>query len=473
MQPAFKFRGVMLDPGRITENKDYYRRLLPELAGWGYNLIHMHLIDDQRCALVFPSHPELATPGAFTVDEMREFIAVARSHGIEVMPEVESLGHAALITTHPKHKHLGEKVEHEYGFNAICPSHPGTRQILSDLLRDTADIFPHEVLHVGLDEVEFGKSCPHCRRKFGTESPAWERFAEHAAWVHAEVRKLGRRPAMWADHAVGEPSMLAKFKRDVLMFNWNYVPEYPSHKSAILLDAGFEVVACPATVCFFTRVTPNLDNFANLRHCMNRSLAQRRRGRGVTGMVNTVWCPWRYLPGAIDHGLAMAGELFETGTERPDFSRRFAEDFYGVTNGTKLGVALDALVRLSPDVRLYDRTIEGVSRNEPFTAEDARLWAELAGQIRPVLATLKAERKKVRRNRERFDDVVLSAESILAVALFGAAGRKKSAVPGAKTLYRRALTAWGRDRHANDSLRFGEGRHGAVQALLFVLRRIS
>jgi N-acetyl-beta-hexosaminidase len=56
-KPAFPLRGVMLDLGRITERREYYEGLLPRLAEWGYNLVHLHLIDDQRCALRFPSRP--------------------------------------------------------------------------------------------------------------------------------------------------------------------------------------------------------------------------------------------------------------------------------------------------------------------------------------------------------------------------------------------------------------------------------
>jgi hypothetical protein len=471
MKPAFPLRGVMLDLGRITERKSYYDVLLPQLARWGYNLLHLHLIDDQRCALRFPSRPELATPGAYTPDEMREFVERARGHGIAVMPEIECLGHAALITGHRKYRHLGEQTEHQYGFNAICPSHPETREVIADLLRDTAAIFPHEVIHVGLDEVEFGK-CPRCRRKFGAASQPWERFAAHSEWVHAEVRKLGRRPAMWADHVVHEPRIMKGFRRDVLMFNWQYIAEYESPNAALLLDAGFEAVACPATVCYGTRIMPNRMNFANLRNLVHRSLPQRRQRRGVTGIVNTVWCPWRYLPGAIDYGMAFAGRLMSAGAEPAGFARSFAESFYGLADGSQVGGVLEALAEICPEQRLFDRTMAGVCRREPFTAEDRRLLAAAVEWAEPVLGVLKAERRGVRQNRERYDDLVISAEAVLAVARYGAAGRRKSAVPGARALYVRAAKAWGRDRYADDSLRFGDGRHGAVQSLLWALRKM-
>jgi hypothetical protein len=473
-KPAFQLRGVMLDLGRITERLSYYQGLLPRLAEWGYNLLHLHLIDDQRCALRFPSRPELATPGAFSPEEMRRFVELAERQGIAVMPEIECLGHTALITGHRKYRHLGERSAHQWGFNAICPSHPETREILAEVLRDTAEIFPHEVIHVGLDEVEFGK-CPRCRRRFGAESEPWQRFAAHSAWVHQEVRRLGRRPAMWADHVVGEPRIMRSFRRDVLMFNWQYIAEYESPNAARLLDAGFETVACPATVCYGTRIAPNRMNLGNLRNVAARSLPQRRRGRGLTGLVNTVWCPWRYLPGAIDYGMALAGHLMTAGGEDPRFAERFARRFYGLSGpgGRRVGRALNEFHEGNVEQRLHDRAMTGACRSEPFTAEDRRQLALVVEGIKPVLTALQAERAKVRRNRERYDDLVISAEAVLTVARFGAAGRRKSAVPGARALYRRAEKAWGRDRHPADSLRFGDGRHGAVQSLLWALRKLS
>jgi hypothetical protein len=468
-KPPFAFRAVMLDLGRVIEKKSYYASLLPWLAEWGYNVVHLHLADDQRCALRFPSRPELASPGAYTADEMREFIALAGRHGLAVMPEVECLGHARFITEHRRYRHLAEPGVARFGFNAICPAHPETREAIGDILRDTAAIFDHPVIHVGLDEVKFGK-CPRCRKLFGRPAQEWQRFAGHAAWVHQEVRRLGRRPAMWADHVLKPPEMLKRFRRDVLMFNWQYISEYDSARAGQILDAGFEVVACPATVCWQTRLVPNAGNLVNLRNTAARSLLQRRKG--LVGLDNTVWCPWRYLPGAIDFGLALAGHLFTAEVESPQLAELFAKRFYGLGSGRKVGTALLALADCAPDRLLHARIMDGEAQGIPFSREDGRTAGLLAGKAAAVVATLGAERGKVRRHRERFDDLLLSAEAVLAVNRYGAALRRRSAVRGARGLYRRAVRLWGRDRDADDSLRFGDPRHHGADSLLATLRDI-
>jgi hypothetical protein len=458
-EPVFPMRAVMLDLGRVIEKKSYYASLLPWLAEWGYNVVHLHLADDQRCALRFPSRPELASPGAYTADEMREFIALAGRHGLAVMPEVETLGHSEFITEHPRYRQLTEPLPDKMGYNAICPSHPETREVISDLLRDAAAIFDHPVIHVGLDEVRFG-ACPRCRRKSGRAQPDWERFAEHSAWVHGEVRRLGRRPGMWADHAVKQTGMLKRFKRDVLMFHWDYTVEYRPARMQLLLDAGFEAVACPSTLCSTSRIVPNTAvNLKNLRNASARSA--HVLGRGVVGFDNTVWCPWRYLPGAIDFGLAFAGHQACARAEEPRFAERFVRRFYDVPSPRRLAAALLALHDLGPDNNLFDRIVYGIDGlGTPFNREDRRVCALLVPQISGVLSVLAREDGKVRRNRDRFGDLLFSAEAILAVFRFGAAGRKKSAVRGARSLFLRAERAWARDRTAGDRLRFGDPHHG-------------
>lgn len=457
MKKAFKLRGVMLDLARVTENKDYYRRLLPDLARWGYNLLHLHLIDDERCALAFPSHPELATPGAFSVAEMRSFLDLARRRGLAALPEIETLGHSRLIFTHPRHRELAEPRPAAGGvghYHSLCPGHPGTRRLLADLLRDTAEIFDHPVIHVGLDEVQLG-ACPRCRRRFGAGAPDWRRYAEHARWVHAEVRRLGRRPAMWADHVVKETAILKGFRRDVLMFQWDYNPEYAEGRAKLLLDAGFEVAACPATARHGTVFAPLPENVTNLRNCSARSLPQRPRG--LVGLVNTVWCPYRYLPGAIDYVLALAGHLFTAMEEDPSFAERFARDFYGLAPAAA-GTAAAALRAVFEDgfgLGMLRKLLIKQAPRPGITREDRRLYRLVAGRLQTALAALRRERRGVRRHRPRYDDLLLSVEALLAAARFGAADRKRSAVRSLAGLARRFARAWDRDRQPADPWRRG------------------
>lgn len=472
MKPVFAIRGIMLDLARVTERKSYYRSLVPWLSKWGYNLIHLHLTDDQGCALRFPSHPELAGDGAFSAAEMKDFIELARKHNLSVLPELECLGHARFIAGNPKHRHLADQGLEKGAFNALCPSHPGTKTLLADLLRDTAHIFDYPVLHAGLDEVKFGQ-CPRCTGHFGKDATDGDRFIAHARWVHDEIRRLGRRPAMWVDHqqAKSTPGMVESFQRDVLMFHWHYRAEYGPATADTFLEAGYEVIACPSSVCWYTRLAPNSDNLANLRTASARSIHPRRRK--LLGAVNTVWCPWRYLPGSIDYALALAGHLFSVPHEDLRFAERFARQFYAVGAPHEVGRALRQLARCTPKDALHDRIISDLKAKEPWNREDRRVCRELAAEVEEIVAVLQAHRSSVKKNLDRYDDVLITAEIVLALAIYGASGRKRTRNGSAGLLLKRSLESWNQSRYADDTHRFGDPDHHGNDALLKVAHKLA
>jgi hypothetical protein len=266
--------------------------------------------------------------------------------------------------------------------------------------------------------------------------------------------------------------MLASFGRDVLMCHWNYHEDYPAQKAALLLDAGFQVLACPATVCWQTRLAVNTANLTNLRNTAARSLPQT--GRGLVGVLNTVWCPWRFLPGELDFGLAFGGHLLTAPAEDPAFAEHFAAAFYGLTRGSRaLGNALLGLTACTPPRPLFARVLEGPTSSTPFNREDQRVCALLADQADGVVRALRAGRAQIRRNLPRYDDVLLTAEVVLAFNRFGASGRKPGGAAAFRALLRRGLQAWSRDRQPRDPKRFGDPRHHGDDSLLACLRYLA
>ncbi len=433
----------MLDPARLMEKKEYYRNLLPWLREWGYNTLHFHITDDQGSALVFPSHSELSKDGAFTAAEMREFVKTAAKLGISVIPEIESLGHTRYITDKPMYRKLGAAPES--GFNALDPDNADARRLLADLVHDAAEIFRCDIIHAGLDEVNLG-ALP--RYKEVPREKLWKPFAKHAAWVHELVRKAGCRPGMWADHVLGAPQMTGGFKRDVIMFDWHYGPHVDATTPKLLLDAGFEVWYAPATSCWMqTRGIPSGDNIANLRHAS--AISNLHRKAGLKGIVNTIWCPWRYLPGGIDWPMALAGHLFSVEREDPCFAHEFARAFYGLSaaDARSAGDAIAALHELAPKRDLFDRIMFNKNPKDPFTRMDVDVASAIEKRAVAIQGVLKKLALKARRNADRLNDLALSAELLRRMGRFGAHSRKRGGLLPGSGFIKQALRAWRRDRH--------------------------
>ncbi len=255
-------RGLMLDLARGMERQEYYFDLLPWLREWGYNLLHLHLIDDQGCRLVFPSRPELASAGAFDPGQMRRLVAEARRCGIEVIPEIECLGHASLLNALPCFGGGRRRRSSKRPFNALDPEHCATRPLLEGLLRDAAAIFPGGIIHVGLDEVGLSSVA---RYRTTPKDRLWRVFTEHASWVHDTVRRLGKRPAMWGDHILSCRQMAALFEKDLIVFDWHYRPGVDPESVDFLTSAGFETWGAPATVWWQVRLASGPPVFQNIQ----------------------------------------------------------------------------------------------------------------------------------------------------------------------------------------------------------------
>ena len=433
----------MLDPARLMERKEYYSGLLPWISKWGYNILHLHITDNQGCALVFPSRPELASANAFTVREMRQFIETARDYGIEVIPEIEGLGHTGFITNVKGYKHLGPRTR-VGGFAAIDPEHPKTRDVFEDLIRDAADIFDSEIIHLGLDETDLGV-LPRYRK-----TPAdkhWEIFADHAAWLHERVRSCGKRPAMWGDHILHAPQIADRFGRDVLMYDWHY-GELPHHRTLeFFIDKGFEVWGVPASLCYFARILPNAQNLNNLRNFSAHGA--RLRCERLTGMVNSIWAPRRYLPGAIDWPMALGGHLFSTEREDPALCKRFCADFYGL-KGQDAALCADLMHRayaMAPDRWLQDAIVHGESRRTGlFSREDARKAGVIRREFGTIAGGLTPLVKEAGRNAARLNDLVLSARILERIGHMGELERDKKRLRSGKGLRERVAKAWLRGR---------------------------
>jgi N-acetyl-beta-hexosaminidase len=136
-----------------------------------YNLIHFRRTDDQTFNVLLDSHAELAFPisvdtpnlAVYSVSELRDLTAYAKSKGIRIMPEINVPGHAGswagvpgLIVQCPEF--ICEK---GHGIPPSNVTHPALRPILTDILKELVDIFDDPpFLHlVGGDEVDMAGPC--------------------------------------------------------------------------------------------------------------------------------------------------------------------------------------------------------------------------------------------------------------------------------------------------------------------------
>ena len=452
-----KYCGVMLDSARLTERHSFYFDLLPYLAEWGYNTIWWHFTDDQGCSLRFDTRPELASEDAFSKREIREFIARARELGIEVIPELESFGHAGYITRLPEYRHLFEAVG-DKRFGAICPSNPETLEILEDLIGEVAELFPSQYIHAGFDEVNFG-SCPRCRERLEDEKP-WEIFAEHVETVRGIMAKHGKKMMMWGDHLTSEPELADRIPKEIVICDWQYF-DVDASAVAGLLEKGFDIVCCPALTNFFKVIHPVESNLRNIKDFAN--VAADSGSPGVLGLMNTVWCPYRFFQGAIVHGIALAASVFRNGgLEKEGFSEEFAADYFGAADAKAVGEAIRSLYTVVPELLLV-KSLAPLNADEFDTLGSMEIQEceRMGKDATEILATLRASRDRVTRNVVHFDDIIATMEIVAGLARNGEDIRQLFEIVTMDDL----LEGSSREPRVRDPLRSLADRTGSLHAM--------
>ncbi|MBE2276000.1 MAG: beta-N-acetylhexosaminidase [Rhodobacteraceae bacterium] len=180
--PRYGWRGCHLDVSRHFWSLSEVKRVIDILAWHRLNLFHWHLTDDEGWRAEIKAYPQLTEAGAhrsaatpamlpqlgdgpgrqggwYTQDQMREVVAHAGALGIEVMPEIETPGHAACVVAalpflvDPDETPDSYHPVQGYPNNSWNPGVPETFTVLEAVIDELCTIFPSRHFHIGGDEV--------------------------------------------------------------------------------------------------------------------------------------------------------------------------------------------------------------------------------------------------------------------------------------------------------------------------------
>lgn len=196
-QPRFAWRGLMLDVSRhfftVAQVKDY----IDQMVKYKFNLLHLHLTDDQGWRLQIKSLPKLTDVGAwrvertgtfgtlskplpgekatyggfYTHEDIKELVKYAADRFVNILPEIDVPGHSlAAIAAYPElsctpgeyYVSPGDRFmiwpgggQHFYGTldNTICPALEKSFEFLDKVFTEVAELFPFGYIHMGGDET--------------------------------------------------------------------------------------------------------------------------------------------------------------------------------------------------------------------------------------------------------------------------------------------------------------------------------
>jgi hexosaminidase len=184
--PRFGWRGLMLDVSRHFFTKEEVEQYIDQMVRYKFNLLHMHLTDDEGWRVEIKSLPRLTTVGAYNVKKIGEFgrfsaptadeprtyggfytqadikelVQYAKDRFMNIMPEIDVPGHSmAAVVSYPElsctagaDKYVVRSGERQNADNTLNPSSEKTYVFLDKVLTEVAQLFPFGYVHMGGDE---------------------------------------------------------------------------------------------------------------------------------------------------------------------------------------------------------------------------------------------------------------------------------------------------------------------------------
>lgn len=185
--PDLQLRFVHWDTKHHQKKMETMKRLIDWHAFFKVNMIALEIEDKY----VYPRHPVIGAPGAYTKEEMNELTRYARTQNIQIVPDVQSPAHMAYVLKHKEFAHLKADPASNY---QVCLCDPEAIALIFDMYQDMIDATPGvEYFLVSTDEVYYAGSCDKCGRPYNNEnrSLAWAEFAVKAHdWLAERDRKM-------------------------------------------------------------------------------------------------------------------------------------------------------------------------------------------------------------------------------------------------------------------------------------------
>lgn len=234
-EPAFPWRGLLVDICRHWISADALHRTLEAMALARLNVLHLHLSDDQAHRVESGAWPLLHTvahDGRFlTQNDVRALVDHASTLGVRVVPELDMPGHTtAWLVAYPHLTAAGTAAPAEarraigIADVAIEPDDERTFEFLAGLMDEVVELFPDTHLHLGGDEVAAeawpDRSVAETQARFTDRvvAMAFERGRTPVLWDEAWHPALDRRAVVqiWRGHrrlralaAAGWPVLLS------------------------------------------------------------------------------------------------------------------------------------------------------------------------------------------------------------------------------------------------------------------------
>ena len=160
--PAYPVRSMLLDVGRKFIPVDGLKDWIRMLGRCKMNELHLHLNDNSwgkypGYRLESKKFPELPSKdGYYTFQEIRELQDFAKLHGVTIVPEIDSPGHALAFTMLRPDIAQKEMNRKGFGLAYLDLDNPDAIKFMEEIFDEVAPLFDTPYFHIGTDEYRIG-----------------------------------------------------------------------------------------------------------------------------------------------------------------------------------------------------------------------------------------------------------------------------------------------------------------------------
>lgn len=297
-------RGFCIAAPKPDRLEEFIKFIDEELAPRSVNTLILRVDYNYQ----YESHPELRDSGALSKRDVKKLVAVCRKNNIQVIPQVNLLGHQSwagrlekLLQVYPEFDETPKvKMPEKYVWpnedglycKSYCPLHPDVHKVVFALVDEICNVFETNAFHAGMDEVFYigEDQCPRCSGRDKAELFAGEvrTIRDHLApggrklWIWGDRMIDGKTTGMgiWSASMNNTHRAIDMIPKDVMICDWHY--NRPEPTAVLFAAKGLDVVSCPYQVSSVA-VAQTQDM---LRWRANSSPEMAAHFKG---MVQTVW----------------------------------------------------------------------------------------------------------------------------------------------------------------------------------------
>ena len=182
--PDMSFRGMMFDFKGPEKRVECLKKAISRISA-RHKFNTLVLVESDGGSIKWKSHPEVATsPNAITIEKLSEIIEYSKAHCMDVIPQVQSLGHVeSTLKVHPE---LADSPDPKNPGDSFCMSNPLVRKYLSDIYDETIALYKPKYFHIGLDEATSVGQNPLCKGAAPDEL-----LSQHVKWCNDYLKSKG------------------------------------------------------------------------------------------------------------------------------------------------------------------------------------------------------------------------------------------------------------------------------------------